>query len=86
MKPNIFNVKKCSNCQSKALSWQCGVQNTGVCQDGQISMNEVKAVFFLGCDDCSETLKIVDFEKIVSYMNHLQKDSWQSFISCYGKW
>ncbi|WKZ94060.1 hypothetical protein P0E69_09390 [Chimaeribacter arupi] len=48
--------KPCKECGSKAQTWHATViKNTSV-QDGRLRMNEISGLFYLGCDECSETL------------------------------
>lgn len=62
---------ECKECGSKNFSWQAGVHNTGGCTDGRIRMHEVSGRFILGCNDCSETLLIVDADKIAALMDRI---------------
>jgi hypothetical protein len=37
--------------------------------DGRLTMRDVSAVFYLGCDECSETIKTVDTDYVLDLMN-----------------
>ena len=50
---------KCKNCNSSDLEWFSAPKNLGGVQDGRIKMHEIGVEFYLGCNYCSETLKIV---------------------------
>ncbi len=64
---NDFNLmRECKACGSKLLTWHCEAQNRGGVQDGRIKMHEVGVTFFLGCDECSETLRIVDGDVVAA--------------------
>jgi hypothetical protein len=66
----IFNTKCCTNCGSEELKWQCATQNLGGVQNNMISMNETGVIFFLGCEECSETVKFVDGDFIAQFLNN----------------
>ena len=60
---------ECRECGSAALSWFA--QNTvpnGI-QQNRLNTSDVQCVFVLGCDDCSETLKIISADKIAEHFN-----------------
>lgn len=60
----------CRECgESEGLKWSADVQNAGGCQDGRIRMNEVRSIFVLGCEFCSETMAIVPAEEIANILN-----------------
>ena len=59
---------KCKNCGSEKLSWHCGKRGTDGIQDGRFRMHEVHVTFFLGCDECSETLKYASGDEIASFL------------------
>lgn len=65
--PNAPTV--CRNCEGNLLSWFSSTKNCGTAQDGRIKMNEVQAIFVLGCDECSETMMIVPADEIAELMN-----------------
>ena len=61
--------KTCRECGSTALSWFA--QNTvpsGI-QQNRLNTHDVKCIFVLGCDDCSETLKTVGVDSIADWLN-----------------
>src|SRR5450830_1035577 len=61
--------RECRECGSTALSWFA--QNTvpnGI-QQNRLNTSDVQCVFVLGCDDCSETLKIISADKIAEHFN-----------------
>lgn len=61
---DLLAVAECNACGSRDLTWHCQAQNRGGVQDGRIKMNEVGVIFFLGCDKCSETVRIIDGEVV----------------------
>ena len=60
---------KCPECNGENLTWESDVKNNGGCVDGKIRLNEVEAIFILGCDNCSETIKVVQAHKIAECLN-----------------
>ena len=70
-----FLTSACGNCGSKNLTWNCQAQNRGGVVDGRICMREVGVIFYLGCDECSETVQIIDGDKIAEMMTETLKDS-----------
>lgn len=65
----MIEVAACKECGSKSLSWfaQNTVQN-GI-QQNRLNTNDVVCMFVLGCDDCSETLKIISADDVAGIMN-----------------
>lgn len=59
----------CRECGSKSLTWFA--QNTvhnGI-QQNRLNTHDITCLFVLGCDDCSETLKLVSADDIAAQMN-----------------
>lgn len=52
---------KCPECGSGNVTWEYALRNTasGVV-DGRLKLNEIAAVCYAGCEDCSETAKLLD--------------------------
>ena len=71
---SLFPTCHCPNCDSTNLSWISSVKTNGVV-DGRLRAHEVQPIFVLGCDECSETLQVVDGDKVASLVNEL----WASF-------
>ncbi len=64
----IGSVTKCRICESDDLFWfaQNTVRN-GI-QQNRLNTHDVECVFVLGCNNCSETLKLVSADKIAGQM------------------
>lgn len=61
--------RECRECGSTSLTWFA--QNTvpnGI-QQNRLNTHDVQCVFVLGCDDCSETLKIISADRIAEHFN-----------------
>lgn len=59
----------CKECGSKDASWQAGVRNTSGVQDGRLRSHDLQPVFILGCNFCSETLKVVSGDNMAALLN-----------------
>lgn len=46
----------CPVCQGGPLVWSAGPVKLSPISDGQLTMRDVETQFYLGCEDCSETL------------------------------
>lgn len=46
----------CPECGSKKLVWSAGLVKVNSVADGRLVMNDVASEFYLGCEECSETL------------------------------
>ena len=62
-------ITKCKECGSMSLSWDTHSKSASGVPEGRLRSSEVKCLFVLGCDDCSETLAIVSADKVASLMN-----------------
>lgn len=64
----VGKITKCKECGSSDLFWfaQNNVPN-GI-QQNRLNTHDVKCVFVLGCNECSETLKLVSADKIAEQM------------------
>lgn len=65
-----WHVDSCSNCGSKLLSWDTTVVKNTAVQDGLLKLNEVSGLFYLGCDECSETLLKVSADDVANHLNN----------------
>ena len=62
---------KCPECKGGNLSWETGVRNNGGCVDGRIKLNEVEGIFILGCNDCSETVRVISADQFLVEIGNL---------------
>lgn len=62
----------CPECGSTDLQWASDVENNGGVQDGTISMRDVGSLFYLGCLECSETIKIVKGNEVAQILTKIQ--------------
>ncbi len=67
-KPSVIQVTECRECGSTNLTWHCGQKNLAGVTDGRLRLHDVGTEFFLGCDDCSETLRVVSGDKVAEIL------------------
>jgi hypothetical protein len=59
----------CKNCGSKQLRWYVGTKGPNDVVDGRIRMSEVSAIAYLACEECSETLNVINEDEINDMLN-----------------
>lgn len=65
MKP----ITSCSHCSSGLLSYFISHKGIdGVC-DGRVKYNEISTLAILGCNECGETLQILQEHEIEALLN-----------------
>lgn len=52
-------IKECRNCGSNELYWSPHYKSSSDVPEGRLRTGEVRCFFVLGCDTCSETLKVI---------------------------
>ncbi|XLY90483.1 hypothetical protein ACK8QS_22730 (plasmid) [Ectopseudomonas mendocina] len=65
----ITEIKKCRKCGSESLTWDTHSKADSGVLEGRLRSNEVKCLFVLGCDDCSETLAILSADRVAGLLN-----------------
>lgn len=73
-RPALSNITACYVCDSESLTWDSAVIIHNDVQQGRLTTRDVSAIFFLGCDECSETLARVSAEDVVEFLNIRQKE------------
>lgn len=67
---NPARIDTCKECGSKSLSWFANnTTGTSGIQNGRLRIDDVTCQFVLGCDDCSETLRVVKADTIAARLN-----------------
>lgn len=56
--------KKCPNCGSEDLTLSARPYNSTNVVDGRLRMNEVFVRYILGCNSCSETVKVLTEDQV----------------------
>ncbi|EGL64482.1 hypothetical protein AGRO_2691 [Agrobacterium sp. ATCC 31749] len=59
----------CKNCGGNLNSWFTSNRVNSMAVDGRLKSNEISCNFVLGCDECSETLRVVAADEIAGQMN-----------------
>ena len=65
-------MKTCTNCGSHNLQWHCGTENVGGAVNGRLEIHDVKPIFYLACEDCSETLEHMSGDKVAEILKESQ--------------
>ena len=58
----------CPECGSTDTGWYCSQHTDSCVVDGRLRLHEVKTRFFLGCNSCSETIRIIDGDELARLM------------------
>lgn len=61
---------ECRNCKGTMLRWYVGTKGPNDVTDGRIRTSEVNAIAYLGCEECSETLRVIDSDEIETMLNN----------------
>lgn len=61
--------RECRNCGGSTFSWFPANRVNSTALDGRLKSNEISCDFILGCDECSETLRVVSADDIARKMN-----------------
>lgn len=69
MTTNALLIRSCKECGSTHLTWQTSIVNRSDVQQGRLNTRDVECLFFLGCDDCSETLATISADEVAGLMN-----------------
>ena len=63
----------CPECESHRLAWGFSPRNHGPAGDGRIRLSEVGVDFYLHCEECSETLAVVDAEYVAQFLSAMAR-------------
>lgn len=64
----LSKITKCRECGSESLTWGTHNKNIGQASHGRLTTHDVRCLFVLGCDECSETLDVVDADKVAVWL------------------
>lgn len=67
-----LEIAECRECGSSNLFWFTSNRttwNASPVQQGRLRTSEVECLFFLGCQECSETLRVVEADAIAAKLN-----------------
>jgi hypothetical protein len=65
----MYSKIECPECGESRLSWGTHQTVTGSIVQGRLNTSDVKCVFILGCDYCSETIMVVDADTLAVAMS-----------------
>jgi hypothetical protein len=68
-----WSENTCRECGSKSLSWGFAIINKSTVQNGLLRISDVDGLFYLGCDECSETVTQVSPDEVVELLSALQQ-------------
>lgn len=69
----LGNVTRCPECGSRSLRWDYTVRARHAVPDGRLRLNEVSGLFYLGCEECSETVIRVSDDDVTKLLNQLRQ-------------
>ena len=64
----LMSKDKCPECESTDTEWSWQNCSSEVAE-GRLRTNEVTPLFILGCNACSETIKVMKVDQVVSMLN-----------------
>lgn len=64
-----WNVHSCPECGSKSLTWDSAEINKTDVAHGRLRVSDITGMFYLGCDECSETLLRVSMGEMTGFLN-----------------
>jgi len=77
---------ECKECGGTSLTWFAQSENKSGVQEGRLRTHEVSSVFVLGCDDCSETLRVVSADKMAALLNKPAAQPQGGPVVCRHEW
>ncbi|EOC0210443.1 hypothetical protein ACI0YR_003930 [Cronobacter dublinensis] len=63
------HAESCPECGSKSLTWDVTITTTSAVVQGRLRTSDVTGLFFLGCDECSETVSTVRMDDVAAFLN-----------------
>lgn len=65
----LTKIDKCRECGSTSLTWFATIECVNDVPHNRQNPNDMVCRFVLGCDDCSETLRITEADKVADWLN-----------------
>lgn len=66
---SVLGRGECPECGSSDTEWRCAQTTKSGVADGRLRMHDVSTVFYLGCNVCSETIRVLSGEEVARWMN-----------------
>ena len=65
-----MNTKEpCTNCGGYDTTWDYSIENKSGVVDGRLRVHDMVVVFHLGCNECSETIKVINGNTFMAGLN-----------------
>lgn len=74
MSPRIECHETCDECGSADIQWTCKQATLSGIADGRLQMRDVFTSFVLGCNECSETVRVMTGDEVARWMNATKAD------------
>lgn len=69
---SLINRGVCPACGENRLVWSAGPVKLNQIADGRLTMRDVETQFYLGCEECSETLKVgISADQVASVLTQV---------------
>lgn len=65
----------CHECGGDDLEWTCVIRNDSPVQSGRLMTCDVSAIFVLGCNSCSETVRIISGDDFAEMLDTAPKET-----------
>jgi hypothetical protein len=72
---DLKSVTKCRACGSSDLQWHCSQNTSNGIVNGRLNLNDVHTEFFLGCNECSETLCVENGDVVAKHLSESEKQT-----------
>ncbi len=66
-----FKSIECPHCGTDNTEWDYRMICNSEVPEGRLRTNEVSVIFYVGCNECSETITILRPNQIVNLLNEL---------------
>lgn len=66
----LSDLGECPECGGTNFSWDYAKRNTSGVVDGRLRMHDIAVDFFLGCNDCSETVRVVPAGEVADFLTN----------------
>lgn len=66
---------KCDECGSNNLRWGYTEQIINGVAQGRLKTDDVVTLFYLGCEECSETVSVMNCDEIVELLGEINHRS-----------
>ena len=63
----------CTNCGSEDVRWYVGKRGPTDVPDGRLRMSEISVIAYLACEECSETLNVIEEHEVETMLNAAKK-------------